>query len=203
MKGYKIIAAAGLAVFLAACGANGTTTSVNSTNEDNEETSSAEATTEEPITAEDEYTGEGGVALTLPGGTWEVTQDNEKSTRLEQGDKTITAAIIDDISFSTDSLPKTAESVASRFSSTDAPADVLDFNIEAADDGTSVLTYTVKYTSEGNTVTLTTCTKIIDEHTAIVVDGIIRSDADDAETEMMKTAVKAAMTDKANNNVVS
>ncbi|MCD8238191.1 MAG: hypothetical protein LUC92_02480 [Clostridiales bacterium] len=189
--------------FLTACGGGkGVTTSTGSENSDNTDNTDnapaiVETTTEEYSKAEDEYIGEAGVDLSLPGGQWDITLDNERCTRLEQGDKTITVSILDEVNgFDSSTLPQSAEEAASRFTSTDALADVLDYSLESYDDGTSLLSYTVKYKSGEDTVTLTTSTRVLDEHKAVVVDGIIRQDADDAEIEMMKNAVSTAMIDK-------
>ncbi len=198
-KYYKRISAASAVLclaFLTACGgAKGVTTNTGSESE--ESTAAAvETTTEEYSKAEDEYTGESGIDLSLPGGQWDITLDNKNCTRLQQGDKTITASILGEDVFDSSTLPQSAEEAAERFSSTDAPADVLDYSLESNDDGTSLLSYTVKYKSGEDTVTLTTSTRVLSEHKAVVVDGIIRQDADDAEIEMMKEAVSAAMIDK-------
>ncbi|MCD7854044.1 MAG: hypothetical protein LUG66_00290 [Clostridiales bacterium] len=188
--------------FLTACGGTkGVTTSTKTESTGSEDSADdtpavVETTTEEYSKAEDEYTGESGVDLSLPGGQWDITLDNEKCTRLQQGNKTITASILGEDVFDPSTLPQSSEDVASRFSSTDSLADVLDFSLESYDDGTSLLSYTVKYKSDEDTVTLTTSTRVLDEHNTVVVDGIIREDADDAEIEMMKNAVSAALTDK-------
>ncbi|MCD8159328.1 MAG: hypothetical protein LUD77_10720 [Clostridiales bacterium] len=190
MKMYKIlIAAAAAAAVLSACGGTDTGETVRLSEE------AVEITTEPNPVVSGEYTGETDIAVTLPGGDWEITMDNQNSTVFVQGDKTISASVIDDETFNTGDLPMTKDDVIDRYTTAGGSnIDVVEFSVDETEERTSFLRYTIKYTSSGSSEvrTLLTSTEIINEHKAIVVDGIINGDADDAEISMMREAVDAA-----------
>ncbi|MCC8097997.1 MAG: hypothetical protein LIO44_05475 [Eubacterium sp.] len=192
MKIYKILIAAAAAVaVLSACGGTDSGETVRLS----EETETTETTTEPNPVVSGEYTGETDIAVTLPGGDWEITMDNQNSTVFVQGDKTINASVIDDKTFNAWDLPMTKDDVIDRYTTAGGSnIDVVEFGVEQTEEGTYLLKYTIKYTSSSSdeVKTLLTSTEIIDEHKAIVVDGIINSDADDAEIAMMREAVDAA-----------
>ncbi|MCD7905088.1 MAG: hypothetical protein LUG24_05850 [Clostridiales bacterium] len=186
MKVCKIIAAAAVVTVLTACGggSTGTTTRLSEV---------TETTTYQTVSGE--YTGETNIGVTLPGGDWEITMDNENSTVFVQGDKTINASVIDQESFNTADLPTTKEDIVDRYTTAGGSnIDVLEFSFGDTESGTQMLRYTIKYTSQSTSEvrTLLTSTEILGEHKAIVVDGLINADADDAEISMMREAVDAA-----------
>ncbi len=182
MKIYKITAAAAVILLLAGCGGNKNSVV---------RLSETEPTTYQTVSGE--YTGETDIAVTLPGGDWEIVLDNSNSTTFVQGDKTINASVINDETFEAENLPTTKEEIISRYTTAGGSnIDVLDFSYEETENGTNMLRYTIKYTVGDEVKTLITATEILGSHSVIVVDGVINADADDAEISMMREAVEAA-----------
>lgn len=187
MKLNRILALGAAAVMLAACGNNGSTTVQVSSAEE------TETTTEAPIAmVSGENTGSDNISVKLPHGDWSINFDNQYATNYSQGDMSFNTAVVEDID--TTGLPQNEEELADRFSSEDTEVEVLYFSRGATENGTDLLRYTIKtYKSDGSVLTLLSSTEILDDNSAVVIDGIIRNDADDDEIRTLREAVDSAV----------